>query len=303
MSPIVGAETLADRSETFVCYDADARPPQSTGNSEVEAGSVTLESADGARFAGYLATPAERSGSGVLVLPDNRGLSGFYEQLTVQLARHGHAALAIDYFGRTAGLDPAARGAGWGAMANLMPYLAKLREDELFSDFTAGIDRLRNTADRVVSLGFCVGGRFAFLTAAARFGLAGAIGLYGMPGNLLGRPGPTQRVADLTAPILGMFGGADEGIGADEVDAFGAALTAQGVPHEIVVYPGAPHGFFDGQLPGHANAQDDAWRRILAFIGAREAVDAGRRAAPGRTPSAPGRPAAPRSSGPGAGSG
>ncbi|MFC4037274.1 dienelactone hydrolase family protein [Dactylosporangium siamense] len=267
MSPIVGAEPLADRSETFVCYDADARPPQNADpGTKVEAGPVTLEAADGARFAGYLATPAEPTGSGVLVLPDNRGLSGFYEQLTTQLARHGHTALAIDYFGRTAGLDPAARGAGWGEMANLMPHLMKLREEELFADFTAGIDHLRDSADRVVSLGCCLGGRFAFLTAAARFGLAGAIGLYGMPGALLGRPGPTQRAAELTAPILAMFGGADEGIGAGEVDAFDAALTAHGVPHEVVVYPGAPHGFFDEQLPGHTAAQDDAWRRILAFI-------------------------------------
>ncbi|WP_327003626.1 dienelactone hydrolase family protein [Dactylosporangium sp. NBC_01737] len=287
-----------------MCYDADARPPQSSESEvEVEAGAVVLESADGARFAGFLATPAVHSGAGVLVLPDNRGLSGFYEQLATQLARHGHAALAIDYFGRTAGLDHTARGDGWGDMANLMPHLAQLREEQLSADFTAAIGRLRHAAQAVVSLGFCVGGRFAFLTAAARFGLAGAIGLYGMPGVLLGRPGPTQRAADLVAPILGMFGGADEGIGAAEVDAFDAALTTHRVPHEIVVYPGAPHGFFDEQLPGHAGAQDDAWRRILAFIEAHAAVGTARRAAPGRTAAAPATPAAPRSNGPAAGSG
>jgi carboxymethylenebutenolidase len=200
----------------FVCYDADARPPQSGGAAtEVDAGPVVLESAGGARFAGFLATPAAPSGCGVLVLPDNRGLSGFYEQLTTDLARHGHAALAIDYFGRTAGLDHTARGDGWGDLANLMPHLAKLREEDLFADFTAAIEHLRRTGLPVVSLGFCLGGRFAFLTAAARFGLAGAIGLYGMPGVLLGRPGPAQRAAELAAPILGLFGGADEGIGSD----------------------------------------------------------------------------------------
>ncbi|MEV4515798.1 dienelactone hydrolase family protein [Dactylosporangium sp. NPDC049525] len=293
-----------DRWEMFVCYDADARPPRaSEAAAEVEAGPVVLESADGTRFAGFLATPAVHRGSGVLVLPDNRGLSGFYEQLATHLARHGHAALAIDYFGRTAGLDHAARGDDWGDLANLMPHLAKLREEELFADFTAALDHLRRTAGSVVSLGFCVGGRFAFLTAAARFGLAGAIGLYGMPGVLLGRPGPTQRAAELVAPILGLFGGGDEGIGADEVDAFDAALTTHGVPHEITVYPGAPHGFFDEQLPGFADAQDDAWRRILAFIDEHAAPDTARRAGPGRTPAAPAPAAAPRSTGPAAGSG
>lgn len=254
-----------------MCYDADARPPRLTApDVAVEAGQVVLESADGTRFAGFLARPTAPRGSGVLVLPDNRGLSGFYPQLATNLARHGHAALAVDYFGRTAGVDPAARGDGWGDMANLMPHLMRLREEDLFADLTAAIAHLRSPAaggaEAVVSLGCCLGGRFAFLTAAGRFGLAGAIGLYGMPGLLLGRPGPTQRAADLVAPVLGLFGGGDEGIGPDEVDAFGDALTGHGVPHEIVVYPGAPHGFFDEQLDGFADAQADAWRRILAFI-------------------------------------
>ncbi|MDG6103124.1 dienelactone hydrolase family protein [Dactylosporangium aurantiacum] len=261
-----------------MCYEADARPPLLAGpDAGVEAGPVVLESADGTRFAGFLARPGVPAGSGVLVLPDNRGLSGFYEQLATRLAEHGHAALAVDYFGRSAGADPAARGDGWGDMATLMPHLMRLREADLFADLTAATAHLRTAgADAVVSLGFCLGGRFAFLTAAERFGLAGVIGLYGMPGLLLGRPGPTQRAADLVAPVLALFGGGDEGIGPAEVDAFGAALTGHGVPHEIVVYPGAPHGFFDGQLDGFADAQDDAWRRILAFIAARARTPAPR---------------------------
>jgi carboxymethylenebutenolidase len=95
-----------------VCYAADAVPPLCgepvTGASGAP---LILTSTDGARFDAYLARPDEAAGTGVLVLPDNRGLSGFYEHLTLRLAEQGHAALAIDYFGRTAGTGSHDRGA------------------------------------------------------------------------------------------------------------------------------------------------------------------------------------------------
>jgi len=203
-------------------------------------------------------------GTGVLVLPDNRGLSGFYEQLTVRLAGQGYPALALDYFGRTAGVGYQDRGADFDHMS----HLARLTRDGLYADFAAGIAHLRGPVGTrtTVSLGFCLGGRFAFLTAAPSFGLAGVIGLYGMPDTLFGAPGPTQLVGELTAPVLGLFGGADEGIPPELVAGFEAALAGAGLPHGIVTYPGAPHGFFELDRPEYAVAQADAWRRILAFI-------------------------------------
>ena len=87
--------------------------------------------------------------------------------------------------------------------------------------------------------------------------------------ELFGAPGPTQRAAELTAPILGLFGGADEGISPEIVATFGEALTAAGAEHEFVTYPGAPHGFFDQGLAGYEEACADAWRRVTDFIAAR----------------------------------
>jgi carboxymethylenebutenolidase len=253
-----------------VCYDSDALPPvYGRPLTKVSTETLTLTSVDGAPFAAYLARPEQPSGTGVLVLPDNRGLSGFYERLAVHLAEQGHAALAVDYFGRTAGLDYRDRGPDFADIATLMPrHLGKLTRDGLYGDFDTGIAHLRGTGDaaRLVSLGFCMGGRFAYLTAARRFGLAGAIGLYGFPGPLHGAPGPTQLAAELAAPILGLFGGADEGIPPSMVAEFDEALTAAGVPHEVVTYPGAPHGFFEMELREHAGAQADAWRRIVDFL-------------------------------------
>ncbi|MFD0665595.1 dienelactone hydrolase family protein [Thermocatellispora tengchongensis] len=237
---------------------------------EVEAGAVRLVSGDGTVFAAYSARPLRGSGVGVVVLPDNKGLSGFYERLAVRLAEQGHAAVAVDYYARTAGVDPAERGAGFGDMATLMPHLLKLTPEGLYGDIAAGIAYLRTpeggAAEAVVALGFCMGGRFAFLTAAERFGLSGVVGLYGFPGELHGAPGPTQRAGELSAPILGLFGGGDENIPAAVVAEFDRALTHAGVPHEFVTYPGAPHGFFDLQLPQFADASADAWARIGAFL-------------------------------------
>jgi carboxymethylenebutenolidase len=67
--------------------------------------------------------------------------------------------------------------------------------------------------------------------------------------------------------VLGLFGGADRAIPVSSVEAFRAALEAADVPNEIVIYPGAPHSFFDRTRDEHREACDDAWRRMLAFVG------------------------------------
>jgi carboxymethylenebutenolidase len=257
-----------------VCYDSAASPPAHAAPlMAATAEPLTLASGDGARFAAHLARPERPSGSAVLVLPDNRGLSGFYQDLTLRLAEQGHTALAIDYYGRTAGADLGARGEDFGAMENLMPnHVAKLTPETLYADILAGVDFLCSpaggAATRAFSLGFCMGGRFAFLTAAPRFGLDGVIGFYGYPDELFGAPGPTQRAGELTAPILGLFGGADENIPAATVAGFDRALAEAGVEYEFVTYPGAPHGFFDQRLPGQEEACADAWRRVTEFLAA-----------------------------------
>ena len=70
----------------------------------------------------------------------------------------------------------------------------------------------------------------------------------------------------MAAPILGLMGGADEGIPVEDVNAFDEALDTAGIEHELVVYPGAPHSFFDRKFAEHADASEDAWNRVLAFL-------------------------------------
>ncbi|MFD8782700.1 dienelactone hydrolase family protein [Kitasatospora sp. NPDC059599] len=252
-----------------MCYDPDAAPPAFSPARQplAEAVPLTLTSADGTGFGAFLARPEVATGVGVLVLPDNKGLSPFYRRTAVRLAEQGHPALVPDYYGRTAGADPENRPPEFGELPNLLPHLLALTPDGLDADLTAALERLRAAGPSdVVALGFCFGGRQAFRAAAPRFGLSGAVGYYGYPDAVNGAPGPTQLAAGLTAPVLAFWGGADEHIPPAAVDAFDAALTEAGCPHEFVTYPGAPHNFFELSAVEHSVAARDSWQRLLAFL-------------------------------------
>ncbi len=253
-----------------MCYDADALPPfYGSPLTAVSSADLLLTATDGAPLAAFRSLPDEPTGPAVLVLPDNRGLSSFYEELTKRLAEQGMPAVAIDYFGRTAGPDHRNRPAEFGEPSKLMPHLGALTRDGLYADFDAALAHLRALPGAqhrsVISLGFCMGGRFAFLTAHHRFTLSAAIGLYGFPDALRGAPGPIQLAPELTAPILGLFAGADDGIPASMVAAFDEKLAAAGNQREIITYPGATHGFFEAGSGAFEHECADVWRRILDF--------------------------------------
>ena len=132
--------------------------------------------------------------------------------------------------------------------------------------FVHGPRNMGGDSVAVFAVGFCFGGRNAWLATAGGHGLAGAVGFYGSTGERNGMPGPTQRAAEFAAPILALQAGADQNIPPEHNAAFDAALTAAGVEHELVVYAGAPHSFFDRRFGGYADASADAWERTLAFI-------------------------------------
>jgi carboxymethylenebutenolidase len=256
-----------------VCFAHDARPPELPADLALPplaggAGAEALElaSADGTRFAAALAEApreARRGGPGVVILPDVRGLYRFYGELAERFAQAGRHAVAIDYFGRTAGVG--ARDESF----EHMPHVSQTRVEQIQADAAAAIAALRERtgAGRAVSVGFCFGGRQSFLAAASpELDLAGAIGFYGSLGPRPGMPSPLDYTAEVRCPILGLFGGADQAIPPDQVEAFERGLAEAGVDHEIVTYPGAPHSFFDRSFAAHAEACEDAWRRVLGFL-------------------------------------
>jgi carboxymethylenebutenolidase len=90
-----------------MCFELDSLPPvPRIAGAAVSHDDIELEAADGNRFAAFEATPDDPNRIGVVILPDVRGLYRFYEELALRLAERGFKALAIDYFGRTAGAAP-----------------------------------------------------------------------------------------------------------------------------------------------------------------------------------------------------
>jgi carboxymethylenebutenolidase len=224
---------------------------------------LVLQAADGNRLAAFLATPEEPARVGVVILPDVRGLYHFYEELALRFAERGYAAVAFDYFGRTAGA--AKRDDDF----EYMPHVQQTTPAGVQADVAAAVAHLRaNGAERVFTVGFCFGGRHSWLAAASGHGLAGAIGFYGRPGQGNdGSPGPIQHAVEMRAPILALQAGDDAGIPVEDSEALDEALTAAAVEHEVVIYPGAPHSFFDRKHQEFAADSDDAWNRVLGFLG------------------------------------
>ena len=245
-----------------MCFDVDSSPPiPVVSGAAVSNEDLVLQARDGNRLAAFVALPEEEGRVGVVILPDVRGLYRFYEELALRFAEHGIAAVAIDYFGRTAGA--AKRDEDF----DYVPHVQRTTPDGLQSDVRAAVEELRRRGvASIFTVGFCFGGRNSWLAAAAGHGLAGAIGFYGMPGERGGVPGATARARELESPILALQAGSDAHITAEDNAAFERALADAGIEHELVTYDGAPHSFFDRKQEEFADASADAWRRVLAFI-------------------------------------
>jgi carboxymethylenebutenolidase len=238
-----------------MCFELDSLPPVPViAGAAVSHEDLELEAADGNSFAAFHAWPEEPTQIGVVVLPDVRGLYRFYEELALRFAERGYRAVAIDYFGRTAGV--AKRGEDF-------PYrdhVEQTTQAGIQADVRAAVDFLREQGCRsIFTVGFCFGGSNSWNAAAAGHGLAGAVGFYG-------RPGRVERFGDIAAPILALMGGADPAIPREDVEELDRRLTAAGVEHELEIYDGAPHSFFDRRFDEFSEASADAWNRVLAFV-------------------------------------
>ena len=252
-----------------MCFPFDAIPPDIPERFRIAGGAagelLTLTSADGTEFSAYLARA--EGPTGVVVLPDVRGLFRFYEQLTERFAGAGHSAIAIDYFGRTAGLGPRDEDFEY------MPHVVQTTPPTVAQDVRAAIDRLREEtgATTIITVGFCFGGSQSFMQGGLDHpGLAGVAGFYA---SLVreGQRWTLDRAPEIKVPVLGLFAGDDQHITQDQVEAFEQALT---VDCEIEVYPGAPHSFFDRRQEQYAEASADAWELFLRFIDSISKVEA-----------------------------
>ncbi len=250
-----------------MCFDLDSRPPiPPIAGGALDSAELILTADDGNHFRAFRARAAEPSGAGIVILPDVRGLHPYYEELALRFAEHGVDALAIDYFGRTAGTT--ARGGDF----DYMPHVGQTTFSGLSADVRAAAAYIRSAEGGAVhslfTIGFCFGGRLTFLTSTLGLDLAGVIGFYGWPlgASRNDTPAPADVAEQMASPVLGLFGGADQGIPADVVETFERALERAGVEHRIVTYPDAPHSFFDRKAEEFAKASAAAWDETLGFI-------------------------------------
>src|SRR5204863_2154686 len=193
------SRAIAPLLSDAMCFELDSLPPVPViAGAAVSHEDLELEAADGTSFAAFHAAPDEASNIGVVVLPDVRGLYRFYEELALRFAERGYRAVAIDYFGRTAGV------AKRGEEFPYREHVEQTTQAGIQADVRAAVDFLRDQGCRsIFTVGFCFGGSNSWNAAAGAHGLAGAVGFYG-------RPGRVERFADIAAPILALMGGADQ---------------------------------------------------------------------------------------------
>lgn len=248
-----------------MCFDDDSHPPVSSlGNSKARGEDITITASDGTRIAAYQAIPGETARAQVVILPDARGLHGFYKELALRFAEMGMVALTFDYFARTAETDDRTE------PFDYMAHIQQMTPETFGLDLDAAVDAIRRDGGQdlpAFTVGFCMGGSLSFWAGTRGYDLSGVIGFYASLTRTFGPVTPALGWAkQIECPVLGLFGGADQGIPQEDVDRFERELKDAGIPNEIVVYPGAPHSFFDRKADEFANASADAWRRVQDFI-------------------------------------
>ncbi len=239
-----------------MCFELDSEPPiPRISGAAVSHDDLVLASEDGNRFAAFRALPDGDRRTGVVILPDVRGLYRFYEELALRFAERGYAAVAFDYFGRTAGVEKRGEDFEW------QPHVEQLTPHHVMEDVGTCVRQLLALdCTSFFTVGFCLGGSYSWIASAFHDELDGTVGFYGRPSRAL------PFVPDLRAPLLALQGGADQAISHEDNLEFEHALRKAGKEYELIEYEGAPHSFFDRKQEEFQKASDDAWRRTLELI-------------------------------------
>ncbi len=213
---------------------------------------------------GFLAKPRGVPGIGVVVLMEAFGLNAFVKGVCERFARAGYLALAPDiYHGDLFAYTDRER-----AIARVND----VDDDMAMREVGAALDTLASQGardGRHAIVGFCMGGRIAFLMAAASKSFQAAVDFYG--GGVYSqwgdRPAPSELAANVACPVQGHFGELDKNPPPDEMRRLDAALTELGKEHQFFFYSNAPHGFNRAGWDGYRPEADTAsWARTLEFF-------------------------------------
>ncbi len=224
---------------------------------------------DGQTMGGYLARPQDAAPRpAVVVFMEIFGINAHIRDVTERVAREGYVALAPDFFHRTGpGVE---YGYDEKGMAEGIKLYQQLKTDEMIADARAALSFLKRQnfvkGDKLGAVGFCVGGHMTYL-AACETDIKAAASFYGggiaKPQGFGGAPSTIGRTSKISGKILCLFGEKDASIPLSEVEMIRTELQKHRIRHEVVVYPGADHGFFcDQRATYNKAAAEDAWARV-----------------------------------------
>jgi carboxymethylenebutenolidase len=210
----------------------------------------------GGKTGGYLATPKQGSGPGVIVIQEWWGLVDHIKDLCDRFADEGFVALAPDLYHGKSTKSPDEAG----------KLMMAMRIDEAERDLSAAAQYLSTldstTSEKVGVVGFCMGGALALYTATKNQQVGACVVFYG------GHPKVKPDLPNLHAPVLGLYGEKDASVTPAVAHELERQVKALGKQIDVIIYPGAGHAFFNDMRPEvyNAEAAADAWRRTIAFL-------------------------------------
>jgi carboxymethylenebutenolidase len=241
-----------------------------TNSTGLLAGAVSIPLENGGSLPAYVARPTRPSGalSVVLVVQEIFGVHEHIQDICRRLAHAGYLAVAPELYFRQG--DPRQ----YKSIPELLAkVVSKVPDEQVFADLDAAAKWAASNggdAERIAITGFCWGGRITWLYAAHNPKLKAAVAWYG---RLMGESTPNTPkhpidvVNKLKVPVLGLYGGLDQGIPQESVAKMRVALQTISTPTEIVVYPKANHGFnADYRTSYNPEAAKDGWMRMLAWF-------------------------------------
>lgn len=233
---------------------------------DITTSSLQLDTPDG-KMEVFEARPKEGGARpAVIVLMEAFGLNNHIKDVTQRIAREGYVAIAPDLYHR----EPE-RTFAYKDLPKAIAVMNRLQDPKVMQDVGAVISHLKGQnyvkAGALGVTGFCMGGRFTYLTAAHHNKeIKAAVAYYG-GGIPMGKPSPLARTGEINCPIYLFFGGKDPLIPQEHVSQVNKALTDGKKNFTLKLYPEATHGFFcDERESYHAESAKDAWEKTKAFF-------------------------------------
>ena len=240
-----------------------------TDSSGLEAGEVKIPTEDG-QIPAYRAMPA--SGGPfptVLVVQEIFGVHEHIKDICRRFAKRGYLAVAPELYARQGDVSKMA-----DVNEVISKVVSKVPDAQVLADLDATVTWAEKSGKGDVKklgiTGFCWGGRVVWLYSAHSLRLKAGVAWYG---RLVGQVSeltpkyPIEIAATLKAPVLGLYGGADTGIPAADVERMQKALQDAKSPSQIVLYPDTPHGFNADYRPSYRKEQaEDGWKRMLEWF-------------------------------------